>query len=232
VKRAALVVAACLTLGAVSAQAAPVTASSASPSWLRADKPVAKHPFELERGPSPLRIGGMLLLVATLGGVAFYARRKRQVLHGGQPKAELKVVGTTRVGPKATAVVLEVGGKRLLLGVTEQAVSTLAWLDDEANAAADEREPSGVAERPRSGARAVDDVVAAGPSGFLKLLRNAVGTAARPGAAVDEVVRTTKDEVRLSSQREQPREPARESDATVAIEGQVMGLAKRRKEST
>jgi flagellar biogenesis protein FliO len=173
----------------------------------------------------------MLLLVAGLGAVAFYARKKGQKLATGEAKAQLRVLGTTRVGAKASAVIVEVSGKRLLLGVTDQAVSTLAWLDDEANAALDDsREASGVSQR-GTGAQPLDDVAAAGPSGFLRLLRNAVGTGAgsrvappsTARAAVDEVVQATRDEVRLSR-----REPAEEP---VAFEGQVMGLAKRRKES-
>jgi len=215
------------------APAAPPAAPAkpgASPSWLRPDKPMAKPALETQHGPSPLRVFSMLLLVAGLGAAALVARRKRQGKAQTEGKGQLKLLGTTRVGPKATAVVVEVAGKRLLLGVTEQAVSTLAWLDDEANAAVDEREPSGVSERQASAARAVDDMAAAGPSGFLKLLRNAVGTGARPGAAIDEVAKTTRDEVRLSSRREAPR-PQQDADEPIAFEGQVMGLAKRRKES-
>ncbi len=174
----------------------------------------------------------MLLLVAGLGGVAFYARKRGQKLATGEQKAHLRVLGTTRVGAKAQAVVVEVAGKRLLLGVTDQAVSTLAWLDDEQNAALDDsREASGVNQR--TGAQSLDDVAAAGPSGFLKLLRNAVGTGAAPKpaapsiprAAVDEIVKATRDEVRLSSRREPPPEEP------VAFEGQVMGLARRRKDT-
>jgi flagellar biosynthetic protein FliO len=173
----------------------------------------------------------MLFLVAGLGGVAFYARKRGQKLATGEQRAHLRVLGTTRVGAKAQAVVVEVAGKRLLLGVTDQAVSTLAWLDDEQNAALDDsREASGVSQR---GAQSLDDVAAAGPSGFLKLLRNAVGTGAAPKAAapsipraaVDEVVKATRDEVRLSSRREPPPEEP------VAFEGQVMGLARRRKDT-
>jgi flagellar biosynthetic protein FliO len=177
----------------------------------------------------------MLLLVAGLGGAAWYAKKKRQgaTSPAAQKKAELRVIGTTRVGAKASAVVVEVGGKRLLLGVTDQNVSTLAWLDDEANAAVDDaHETSGPNDR-LHGAYAPDDVAAAGPSGFLKLLRNAVGSSPaaqratqnnlRKPAPVDEVVQATRDEVRIS-RRQQPEEP-------VAFEGQVMGLAKRRKET-
>ncbi len=222
------------------------TPPGASPAWLRTDKPVAKRPLELQQGPSPLRVGGMLLLVACLGGVAWYAKKKRQGAAPATPKAGLRVLGTTRVGAKASAVVVEVSGKRLLLGVTDQNVSTLAWLDDEPNAALDDaREANGLGERMPRGAYEADDVAAAGPSGFLRLLRNAVGSAAvaspvaaqrvptrgvaargpaagRQPAAVDELVQATRDEVRLS--RREPEEP-------IAFEGQVMGLAKRRKET-
>jgi flagellar biogenesis protein FliO len=229
VKPSAWLVAACVTLAAASVVAAPA-APAPSPAWLRPDKPLAKRPLEMQHGPSPLRIGAMLLLVAGLGGVAFYARRKRQGAVAAEPKTALRVLGTTRVGPKATAVVVEVAGKRLLLGVTEQAVSTLAWLDDEANAALDDgREASGVTER-AVGAQPLDDVATAGPSGFLRLLRNAVGTgtaqkatpASPPRAAADEIAGTLRDEVRLSF---------REQEDPVAFEGQVMGLARRRKET-
>lgn len=224
------------------AAAPPAKAPGASPSWLRPDKPMAKPALETRHGPSPWRVASMLLLVAGLGGAAMYARRKRRGSAPAENKAELKLLGTTRVGPKATAVVVEVAGKRLLLGVTEQAVSTLAWLDDEANAAVEEHEPNGLPERVAS-ARAADDV-ASNPSGFLKLLRNAVGSGARPGAAIDEVAQATRDEVRLSTKREgarreaprreAPRREVREThdaEEPLAFEGQVMGLAKRRRES-
>ena len=213
--------------------AAAAAPSAVSPAWLRTDKPVAKRPLEMQQGPSPLRVGGMLLLVAGLGGVAWYAKKKRQGVTPAAQKAQLRVLGTTRIGAKASAVVVEVAGKRLLLGVTDQNVSNLAWLDDEPNAALeDASEASGIAGGMPHGAYAPDDVAAAGPSGFLRLLRNAVGTGAaqrvappshgRQAVAADEIAHTTRDEVRLS--RREPEEP-------VAFEGQVMGLAKRRKES-
>jgi len=188
----------------------------------------------------------MLLLVACFGGVAWYAKKKRQGATPATQKSGLRVIGTTRVGAKASAVVVEVSGKRLLLGVTDQNVSTLAWLDDEPNAAVDDaRDAGGLGARMSRGAYEPDDVAAEGPSGFLRLLRNAVGSAAIPPdltaqrgpargvaarvpgaaqkpAAVDEIVQATRDEVRIS--RREPEEP-------IAFEGQVMGLAKRRKES-
>ena len=249
-KRSALVLAGGILLGSASALAADPTApaapvaappvvqapaapAAAAPSptpakpadWLRKDKPVAARTLDTKQPPSPLRLGGMLLLVATLGGVAYYAKKRKQLGKPALPKGEkLHVLGTTRVGPKASAVVVEIGGKRILLGVTENAVSTLAWLDDERDTAVEVEDNRDVPARPTT--HAVDDVAAAGPSGFLRLLRNAVGTGAKPPAPVDELVRSTRDEVRLSK-----REPARVAPAeTEAFEGQVMGLAKRRKE--
>jgi flagellar biogenesis protein FliO len=212
-------------VAAVPAAAAPSPAPAKPADWLRKDKPVAARTLDTKRTPSPLRVGGMLLLVATLGGVAYYAKRKKQLAKPVLPKGEkLHVLGTTRVGPKASAVVVEIGGKRILLGVTENAVSTLAWLDDERDAAVEVSEDSQVSARATT--RAVDDVAAAGPSGFLRVLRNAVGTGVKPAAPVDELARSTRDEVRLSK-----REPARTAPVeTEAFEGQVMGLAKRRKE--
>jgi len=228
-KRPALLLAGSVLLAGASALAAPLAVPSAgptpsaSPAWLRPDKP-AKATVVTQRGPSPLRIGGMLALVATLGGVAFYARRRRQTVSRSVTKAGLRVVGTTRVGAKASAVIVEVSGKRLLLGVTDQAVSTLAWLDDEPNAAAEEARDEGrVGKRPNPRAGELDDVAAAGPSGFLRLLRSAVGSGAQaPGIAADEVAQATRDEVRLSH---------RETEDALPVEGQVMGLAKRRRES-
>jgi flagellar biogenesis protein FliO len=210
---------------AVAPVAPPVVPVKSAPpnqaDWLRKDKAPAK-PLATKDGPSPLRIGGMLLLVATLGGVAFYAKRKKQLPKASMPTGQLRVLGSTRVGPKASAVVVEIAGKRILLGVTEQSVMNLAWLDDDANAALETNEDTHLGARATSRARSVDDVAVAGPSGFLKLLRNAVGTGgSAKGAAVDEVARTTRDEVRIS-RRVEPTEEL--------LEGQVAGLTKRRRD--
>jgi flagellar biogenesis protein FliO len=209
--------------------------------WLRKD-PKAKAPaLATNPGPSPLRIGGMLALVATLGGIAYYARRRRQIRPTGHAKQPLRVLGSTRLGPKASAVVVEVAGKRILLGVTEQSVQNLAWLDDEASHAAEEHElsslPTAAAPLPSTAPEA------AGPSGFLKLLRSAVGSSAvREVIPSDEVARSTRDEVRLSRnegarrQRAERESAQRDREAVRGLdedllEGQVMGLVKRRKES-
>jgi flagellar biogenesis protein FliO len=219
---------------AVAVGAPPVAPAPAkpAPNWLRKDtKPAAKPSLGTQQGPSPLRVGGMLLLVSALGGVAYYARRRRQ--QAGTPaqvKQQLRVLGSTRIGPKASAVVVEVAGKRILLGVTEHAVNNLAWLDDEANQAVEEREASSVHTAPAVRPSAAPE--AAGPSGFLKLLRSAVGSnAVAQVIPSDEVARATRDEVRLSHRGDSParRERGAAFDDDL-LEGQVMGLVKRRKE--
>jgi flagellar biogenesis protein FliO len=212
------------------AKPAPAPAPAKPGDWLRKDKAPSAEAVATKQGPSPLRVGGMLLLVATLGGVAFYARRRKQIAKSSAPQGQLRVLGSTRVGPKASAVVVEIAGKRILLGVTEQSVSNLAWLDDEANGSAEVAEDTHVTAKLGSRARGVDDVTAAGPSGFLKLLRNAVGSGAAPrGAAIDEVARTTRDEVRLSSRQTEARVSHRETEE-LPLEGQVSGLLKRRRD--
>jgi flagellar biogenesis protein FliO len=213
----------------VPASAAPL---KPAPNWLRKDTKPAATSLSTRNGPSPLRVGGMLLLVSALGGVAFYARRRRQQANApAQVKPQLRVLGSTRIGPKASAVVVEVAGKRILLGVTEHAVNNLAWLDDDANQAVEEREASRVHTAPAVRPSAAPE--AAGPSGFLKLLRSAVGTnAARPVTPSDEIARATRDEVRLSHRGDSAlrRERAAASFDDELLEGQVMGLVKRRKD--
>jgi flagellar biogenesis protein FliO len=245
---AVLTVAACLLVGsaALADPAAPPAPSlpaiaaalaadkkpAPAPTWLRPTAKPAAPALGTKQGPTPLRIGGMLALVATLGGVAYYARRRKQTTPAaGAKKEQPRVVGSTRIGPKATAVVVEIAGKRILLGVTEHSVNNLAWLDDEQNQAVED-EVSSLRHAPAVRPSAAPEN--AGPGGFLKVLRSAVGSGAVPKViASDEVARTTRDEVRLSRRdgvglRREHR--AAEEVADELFEGQVMGLVKRRKE--
>ena len=195
--------------------AAPATAA-----WLRQASRPAPKKLETRAGMSPWRVSIMLIAVAVLGGFAYYARRRKQAPTAQSVTEKLKVLGSTRVGPKAFAVVAEVGGKRLLLGVTEQAVNTLAWLEADA-ADVEERSEPARASRPAPVRRDADEAVQ-GPSGFLRLLRNAVGSAEGRGVAADEIAKQTRDEVTLS-RRGKP-------EVTDELEGQVRGLARRRRD--
>jgi hypothetical protein len=119
-------------------------------------------------------------------------------------------------------VVAEVSGKRLLLGVTDQSVNTLAWLDAEP-AELDEREAPSRPSRPAPLRREPEES-AQGPSGFLRVLRKAVGTGDARAVAVDEIARQTRDEVTISRRGK--------AEHNEELEGQVRGLARRRRDQS
>jgi flagellar biogenesis protein FliO len=192
------------------------TSRPAEAAWLRKATPKPAPRVETKAALSPLRVGAMLSLVAALGGFAFYARRRR-VGTPSKPKSErLDVLSSTRLGPKAHAVVTQVSGKKLLLGVTDQSVSVLAWLDSEPphaeSPAIELDEPSELAELSEP-ALPVEN-----PTGFLRLLRNAVGSSAASPA--EEVARATQDHVQVSRRAIETRE---------LVEGQAAGILRRKR---
>ena len=91
-----------------------------------------------------------LRVVLSLGvvfGLLWYLQRR--LIKGGRAKLSanlVTVVGRTNVGQKASVVVVDVDGQRLILGVTEHAVSVLhgrqAPIDDASEADADTHAPS------------------------------------------------------------------------------------------
>jgi flagellar biogenesis protein FliO len=114
------------------AKAKALAESVRTPPWLRPTKPQETAAAGTRTGStfSPWRVGIMLAVVGGLAGFALYAKRRREAKVPGQkPKAPVKVINSTRLGPKAMAVVTEVNGRRLLLGVTDHSVNALAWLD-------------------------------------------------------------------------------------------------------
>ncbi len=77
-----------------------------------------------------------LLLVAGLGGAAFYmTKMKRRGLTGTTRHGTLNVLDTARVGERAYLVTAHVGDRVMLLGVSEAGIRRLAWLKPD-NAAA------------------------------------------------------------------------------------------------
>jgi flagellar biogenesis protein FliO len=71
-----------------------------------------------------------LLLVASLGGGALWLqRRKAKAVTPAGVESRLSLLSSTRIGPKAFAVSAEVNGRVILLGVTDQQVTNLGWLD-------------------------------------------------------------------------------------------------------
>jgi flagellar biogenesis protein FliO len=160
-------------------------------SWLARgnDSALATPPSESSGTSTGLTLGAVVIVLG-LGAAAVALRFKRQKLAPLSPsESRLTVLSSSRVGPKAYAVTAHVGGRVLLLGVTDHSVTNLGWLDaPEADAPARERadaasepEPEGEElpdDYPGSALRASNPPVAFATSSELKrfqeVLRGAV----------------------------------------------------------
>lgn len=184
------------------AEPAPAKAD-AKRAWLRsAPAPTAK-PAPASSGLS-WRLGAVGVIVAGLGGAAMIQRRrKKQVARA--TNSDLEVVSAARVGNKAEVVVLSVGGRKLLLGVTESEVTRLAWLDGELDGAeAEADEPMAMTSaRPLRAAAAPTRAVVAAPA---------------PAASIPEPTRRFRDVLlgALSQAKQKP-SPEPVVDAALSI---------------
>ncbi|MEZ4224496.1 MAG: flagellar biosynthetic protein FliO [Polyangiaceae bacterium] len=238
-KRAALTVGLVLTLIAVpvfgQAADAPDASADAPRSWL--SNRGSSTPLELatrDASPSPWRSGALIFVLAGLGGAALWLRTRRKGRAVKQEVPALRVVASTRIGPKAQVVVTRVGGRDLLLGVTEHSVQKLAWLEplpDSAPESAMElaSEPEGAArdawEEPlaspaASRAPALSTRQQSEGSGFRDVLMTALG---RPGAAPE----ATPAAVALAAETEDRYVPSRRRSEMVEVESQAAGLIAR-----
>ena len=110
---------------------APARDSAAPRSWLArgGENPIASPPRESSGASTGLTLGAVLIVLG-LGAAAIAMRFKRQKLSPLTPsESRLTVLSSSRVGPKAYAVTAHVGGRVLLLGVTDHSVTHLGWLD-------------------------------------------------------------------------------------------------------
>lgn len=233
-----------------------------TPPWLRQSKQPATSAAGTRTGSafSPWRVGLMLALVGGLAGFAFYAKRRREAkVPGEKPKAPVKVINSTRLGPKAMAVVTEVNGRRLLLGVTDHSVNALAWLDqaelvaEAKDADLPDLDRDFLPEAPELdryaspfAASALDDdaprgkplrvparEIKASPSGsFLRVLKSAVGR----GMAAESLESPVIPNAPLDRMADEMRDEVKLSRRAVerdeaAIEGQAAGLLARKRSS-
>ena len=234
---------ACFALCAAGAQAEQAPDPSLkSPAWL-APKSAAKPSKPAAAGPG-VGLGrslAVLFFVSVLGGSALYLRsRKHQA-----PRARLArlcVVGSTKLGGRAQLVLAEVDGRKILLGVTDNSVRKLGWLDAEPS----EEEALLPSARPRLvtagvelGARAprmpVEPAPVPGKRSFRDLLASAVGNLGhRPDE--DSAALTLAAETQDTFTRSTPRvsEPRRAEAARrngnpqmIDLEGQAKGLLAR-----
>jgi flagellar biogenesis protein FliO len=88
---------------------------------------------------------GLLLVLGTLGLATLYFKRRGRGAETKRPPSpkRLSVVSSTRIRPKAHAVVISVAGRQMLLGVTDSSVKRLAFIDEiEEEEREQEREPA------------------------------------------------------------------------------------------
>jgi flagellar biogenesis protein FliO len=104
--------------------------AGAQRSWLARGSDSALATTTESSGTSTGLTLGAVVIVLGLGAGAVALRFKRQKLAPLSPsESRLTVLSSSRVGPKAYAVTAHVGGRVLLLGVTDHSVTNLGWLD-------------------------------------------------------------------------------------------------------
>lgn len=115
-------------------QSEPLTGSSSSVGV--STKAAATAPsVELGAGQIFDTFLGLILVLALMLGLAWLVKR---YLHTpGVGKGQIHVVGGVSLGPRERAVIVEVDGERLLLGVAQGQVRMLHKLADDAPAASD-----------------------------------------------------------------------------------------------
>lgn len=210
----------------------PVVAAPAkAPSWLAsrpAPKPVATGRSAI---PSLGRMIGVLLLLGTLGGATLYLKRrgKGETKRAAAPK-RLSVVSSTRIGPKAHAVVISVNGRQMLLGVTDSSVKRLAFIDEVEEDEREQersREPARRSPAATRGAAIAVRTVSPEPAkvgSFADLLKTAFGKRepARETDAASILAAETQDTV---GGKPAPANP--NNVRMLDVEGQAQGLIRR-----
>ncbi|HXK16457.1 MAG TPA: flagellar biosynthetic protein FliO, partial [Polyangiaceae bacterium] len=116
---------------AAASAAAAAAVPTKQPSWLAARPQPKVAAAGRSSTPSLGRMLGLLLVVGSLGGAALYLKRRgRSEDKGALAPKRLSVLSSTRIGPKAHAVVISVAGRQMLLGVTDSSVKRLAFIDE------------------------------------------------------------------------------------------------------
>lgn len=196
--------------------------AGAERSWLR-DTPkqnaaAAPAPSEIWRGVAAL------VVLAGLALVAFKVKRRRERPQLRAQNSNIKVLSTSRLGPKAHLNVVEVNGRALLLGVTEGSVRHLAWLDEIESPRpieSDLYDPFGDPPLPAQHGLAVSSSQPANENGggglFRQVLGGLLGGELRSPA--ETLALDTEDTVSMSGRA--PAQPTR------SVEGQAAGLAAR-----
>jgi flagellar biosynthetic protein FliO len=174
---------------------------------------------------------GLVLVIGALGAATLYFKRRGKA-EGQQPAAQqrLRVLSSTRIGPKAHAVVITVAGRQMLLGVTDSSVKRLAFIDElEDEAEENERAPlrrPAAATPSRAAAIAVRTVSPepAKAGSFADLLKTAFGKRT-PVAETDAASILAAETLDTVGGRPAPANPS--NVRMLDVEGQAQGLIRR-----
>jgi flagellar biogenesis protein FliO len=221
---------------ALAAEAAKAKAAEAAkakavvpkqPAWLAA-RPTQKAATGKNATPTTGRMVGLFIVLATLGAATIYFKRRGKGAPGKLVAAprRLSVLTSTRIGPKAHAVIISVNGRQMLLGVTDSSVKRLAFIDELEDQAEEEREAPRRATRQSSAGLAAQAVRAAAPEpaqsrSFADLLRTAFKKR-EPAADMDPasvLAAETRDVV--------GGKPVTSNVRMLDVEGQAQGLIRR-----
>lgn len=190
----------------VAAEAKADPPDAGAPPWLAQNPPMQAS----AAGGLPMgRMVVLLLVTAGLGGVAWYVRKRKLSKVGSSLNKRLRLIDSTRIGPKAELVIASVQGRTMLLGVTETNIRRLAWIDEEAPAQSVEP--------------------AAQPESFTAMLRSLVDTdpgdkreASDDEATADTIARMPSAPVDRITLRQ-----VVSPQVTDSLEGQAAGLSRR-----
>lgn len=211
-------------------------------SWLRPSRETKEPKAESDSSSEWSWSLMAFVVLGGLAGAALVMKVRRGAPAPWLPPAPVRVLSTTRLGPKSSLVTAEVYGRVLLLGVTEETVSELGWLDSSSDA---EREPEG--EDGTDGARAPSAPPAAEASrGFGQVFGNVFRAGERKSKEVEfrgnpnvaaliaaretrDVVTTNYSRATAGAERRSAPSPRPVEQVPARVETQVAGLVRRRR---
>lgn len=218
------------------AVATPAPAQAAPRPWLRQPRESQSKTDDASASNGWSWSGLAVVLLGGLAGGALVLRFRRSGATPWSPPSAVRVLSTTRLSPKANLVTAEVHGRVLLLGVTDQSVSELGWLDDAA-------EPPGATSSNDEMGAEPGPAAPASRSAFGQVLGNVFhGTERKkepefrgnPNVAALIAARETRDVVstnytRASAGQERRNVTPRPAENDPRVETQVAGLLRRRR---
>lgn len=214
------------------APAPPAPARAVAPPAASSELPLRNpQPLTLAPEPSGSSWGYKLLFAAAVVAAGVIAYRKRRARAGEDRRTAVKVIGKTSMGLRGELALVEVGGMRLLVGVTPSSMQTLAVLPDDIDAAGEPAtKPEEKTVEPGFRSRSL----LAELEGAVSRSSSKVPAAAFSAARYEKASRRNEDEEDAPESAPQParerRRPARpRSTASAgvesAVEGQARGIA-------